>query len=193
MKVMRVFLLAVMSIFFCIACKPSHEGQSGLQVSDLSGEYVLNYVGKRSDAQDSNQDGFCGGRYHLVKTGQGQYPSYSLFSSDHADAEALLSLQFQNNPRNPVIIESDGSFDTILGYKAVNLAKYDPEVHSLADSLFLCDNPKWIVTARDSLGNPTDSVYASIQNRTVMAHKDYLLLQTDRGPRGDYFYFRFDR
>ena len=166
---MRLILSVLIPLFLLASCEKEKENIQ-LPLNDLSGEYTLVYVGSQSDGRDSNLTRYCGGKYELCVASQvlpGQYSPYGLVSCSAKADSLLLDFQYQR----PIVLDEEG-LDTVLCYRGSRRVQYDPACHALADSLLV------------GIGNTV--------NWTLFAHKDHLLLQTDRGPRGDYRYFRFE-
>ncbi len=169
-KPLRSLVFLILPAFVFPACNPEPETEE-FTLSDLSGTYKLTYVGPRSDARDSNLVEYCGDTYLLVATGttSAPYPGYDLFNTLSQNEGRLFALRYNS----PIVVSEGNYSDTVLCYQGNSVARYDPEVHTLTDSLLIG--------------------IEGIRNRTVFAHPDYFLLQTDRGPRGDYRFFRFER
>lgn len=168
--IMRLILSFLIPVFILASCEKEKENIE-LPLHDLSGFYTLVYVGSQSDGRDSNQTQYCGGRYRLGILSDpipGRYASYAL-ASDEALSDSLL-LTFQYHA--PILLDDEDGGDTILCYRGSRRTRYDAAVHTLADSMLIGID--------------------LTMNWTLFAHRDYLLLQTDRGPRGDYRYFRFE-
>lgn len=146
-------ILALMIPVLLLSCNKD-PNSTGNTVSDLSGTYTLEYLGPDSRAVESNLSDRCGGSYTVKISGKGKkYPEYEIFSGNSAP---LCKTRFSQE----IIIENRQGNDTIACYSLSDLAAYDAQIHTSADSLLIAD-PK-------------------TRNRSLFGHKDHLLIQTDR-------------
>lgn len=153
-------------LVLAVSCK--QEKKQAYYISNLSGEYRLDYVGGDSKGLDSNLTNYCGGKYCLyLKEKNETANEYGIYSSDSA-------FLFDTKFKQIILIENAQGNDSIFCHQLVNTATYDPAIHTEADSLLIGDK--------------------KVKNRTVFFHADHFLIQTDTGKNNASIrYYKFER